>query len=1083
MSDRTADEPGRGNAQRLRDDAMRCRVMFEQSRDGVVVLNTDGTVDDANQAFADLLGYSLAQVMQMRVWDWDASETREQLLASLASTDYPPRSEQIHMRRQGGELITVDVSITRLELDGRNVFFSVCRDITARLAIENALRDSEARYRATFDNSPVGIAENALDGRWISVNPRLCEITGYSHDALLALDYRRLTHPDDLVSSWRQLRRVLLGELSAVTVEHRYLRQDGSVIWVSRTSSLVRDAGGAPSYYVSIVEDITERKRVQAELARHRQQLEEEVGERTQALRLALRAQSDSEHFLRSITDNLPDMVGYWDAQQVLRYANRSYRAWFSPHRDPVGMTREAFFGDADSDVGEMAFDAALAGRAQRFEYALVNDAGEVRHAWVHYVPDFQDDRVAGLFVLVSNITDFKKAELRLQALNEQLVAARDRAEAANRAKSAFLANISHEIRTPMNAIIGLTHLMRHDARDGVGAERLAKVSQAGNHLMGVINDVLDLSKIESGKLQLVMTDFDVEALLARTCSLVAEHAHDKGLALRVVADGVPPVLRGDAARVAQALLNLMSNAVKFTDRGSIELRCELLASETDALRLRFSVLDTGVGVPADKLGDLFGIFEQADTSTTRRYGGTGLGLAITRRLALLMGGEVGVDSAAGQGSCFWFTARFDRPRSSARPPAQPSLPQPAPEAASPHERLRGARVLLAEDNPVNREVAGELLRSVGLMVDMAHNGEDAVRLARQQAYDLLLMDVQMPVLDGLAATRMLRSMPHYARTPILAMTANAFGDDRQACLSAGMDDHLAKPVDPDLLYAMLLRWLPARLVDGPALQWPAPLAPTAVPAGAPTAGAAAGAPADPPALSVATTVVAAPGSAAATPDFSDIPGLTMARALLYLPGRDQVYARVLRQFADNYRDGLSGLDEALHAARWIDARRQLHSLRGACGAVGASDLMSQARGLERSLAALDLPDERDTPAPSPLEQGHALQAALRSLAQAIDQRLAGAAARSPAAVLDAEALAALDAAMVDLARLLDVADFRATARFRALESDLRSAFGDDAVRSVERPLELHDYDAALQALRALQARRAAGPAQPAPLQ
>ncbi|MDO8375600.1 MAG: response regulator, partial [Aquabacterium sp.] len=647
---------------------------------------------------------------------------------------------------------------------------------------------------------------------------------------------------------------------------------------------------------------------------------------------------------------------------------------------------------------------------------------------------------------------------------------------------------------TPMNAIIGLTHLMRHDARDGVGAERLAKVSQAANHLMGVINDVLDLSKIESGKLQLVLTDFDVESLLARTCSLVAEHAHDKGLALRVVADGVPPVLRGDAARVSQALLNLMSNAVKFTDHGSIELRCERLASQTDALRLRFSVCDTGVGVPADKIGDLFGIFEQVDTSTTRRFGGTGLGLAITRRLALLMGGEVGVDSAPGQGSCFWFTAGFERARSSAAPPALESALR-SPQPATPHERLRGARILLAEDNPVNQEVAGELLRAVGLLVDVAHDGEHAVRLARQHVYDLVLMDMQMPVMDGLAATRLLRNLPHYARTPILAMTANAFGDDRQACLSAGMDDHLAKPVEPDRLYAMLLRWLPARAVDGPALQWPAPLAPSAspAPADAPAADATAGVPVDRSTPSPATRVAAAP--APAMPDFSDIPGLTMARALLYLPGRDQVYARVLRLFADHYRGGLPGLDDALQAARWIDARRQLHSLRGACGAVGASDVMSQALVLERALETFDLPagprddphgdphGDREAPTAPPLEQARALQTALRSLSQAIDQRLADAATQSPAAALDAEAQAALDVALIDLARLLEVADFRATGRFRALASDLRAAVGDDAARSVERPLELHDYDAALLALQALQARRRAGPVQPAPPQ
>jgi CheY-like chemotaxis protein len=538
----------------------------------------------------------------------------------------------------------------------------------------------------------------------------------------------------------------------------------------------------------------------------------------------------------------------------------------------------------------------------------------------------------------------------------------------------------------------------------------------------------------------------------------------------------VPPVLCGDPTRLSQAVLNLMSNAVKFTDRGGIVLRCSLLADsvrqvgdgrgdgqdndgpDPDGVCLRISVTDTGVGVPPDKLDCLFSAFEQADASSTRRFGGTGLGLAITRRLAQLMGGEVGVQSELGQGSCFWFTARLQQATGPVpadvgvglglNRSAHGQLPQP-------RHRLVGAHVLLAEDNLVNQEVACEVLRAAGLVVDVAGDGAQALALAQQHPYDLILMDMQMPVMDGLAATRALRRLPQHARTPVLAMTANAFGDDRQACLDAGMDDHLAKPVEPELLVALLARWLPDRT----------PLVLPAIGSATPNGALSADSAAVPPA---AAASAAAAGTGFGAGALDGIPGLAVSRALLYLPGRDLLFARVLRQFAETYCAGLLELDAALAQGRWTDAQGALHSLRGACGAIGATDLARLSLALESALNGTLQPDAGVATRHVWLSQAATLQSALAALVRAITERLSFVAGTSSGRAVPAPPTAELLAAVEALGGLLRSADFKAGACFREIEPMLRAALGETATRTLELPLQAHDYEGAWAALQAL---------------
>ncbi len=1021
--------------QQLADQRSRLQTLFEQSRDGIVILDGSGRVSEANGHHAEMLGYSLAEMRDLSVADWDSGWRSEQGAGPTAEASRTDGHFETRYRRKDGSVFDVEVVATSVEWAGQKLMFWVCRDISERKRIEAQLR----KLSLAVEQSPNSIVIMDVSGRIEYVNAAFTVISGYAPEE--APDHNPyLIGPDGTATSthvalWQRLAQ---GETWQGQFQNR--RKTGEEYDEFARLSPIRQPGGRLTHYLAIGEDITDKKRLAIELDRHRHHLEELVHQRTL-----------------------------------------------------------------------------------------------------------------------------------------ELAAARDVAESANRAKSLFLANMSHEIRTPMNAIMGLTHLLQRSARDPDQREKLKKVGDTAHHLLQILNDILDLSKIEAGKLVLERIEFELDTVLNNVCSLVAERAKAKELELVVEIDphlSCARVLRGDPTRLTQLLLNYLGNAVKFTERGSVTLRGRIQEENAAELLLRFEVEDTGPGIAPDVLSRLFAMFEQADGSTTRRHGGTGLGLAINQRLARLMGGEAGATSVFGVGSTFWCTVRIgkssrpptrrlmsanlrerrvlvvdDLPEARlalsdmlqamgmradiaqsgvvalsviaaadargepfdvvlldwrmpeldglataqrlaeltlARPPllllvtayddmelrevarqaglhavlAKPITPSalhnallqvvsalppaviaahsipvaglavgPAtvvadtPPAAISQPSQQSPRLLLAEDNPLNQEVALELLRGEGFVVDLAENGLQAVEKARETAYALILMDVQMPELDGLAAARAIRQLPGCERVPILAMTANAFSEDRARCLAAGMNEHLAKPVEPDMLLATVRHWLFGK---------------------------------DKRSIAVTHPPVVADSAAQPLAQLAAIPGLEPRSGLRRVNSRLDAYLRVLRHFTAAHATDLAELHRHLVAGDLSEARRLAHTLKGVAGTLGAVQLQGLVAELEAAIGV-----------GQPLQALEPLIERASTTQNSLTAALGDVLGTSVPEVLEVETVdwRQVGPILVRLEALLVEDDVRANQVFREAAPLLHTALGAVASK-LEQQLEGFEYQLALEILR-----------------
>ncbi|MGE5469159.1 MAG: response regulator, partial [Bacteroidota bacterium] len=901
--------------------------------------------------------------------------------------------------------------------------------LSQRLA--NLVAESEAGRRA-LANQKFALDQHAIvsitdtAGNIIYANDRFCEISAFSRAELLGKNHRVINsgqHPADFFHTmWETISqgRVWHGELCNRS-------RTGQLYWVNATIVPLLGEDGLPEQYISIRTDITDRKQMEAQL-------------------------SEQLHLVEELVEAIPLPMYLKDAEGRYIRLNRAFELFFSTRREQyIGRTLHDLLSPEDAALHASKDRELMQKPGMQTYEAVVHGRDGVRHDAIYRKAALTrlDGQVYGLLGVIIDITERKQAE-------SEVLLAKEAAEAASRAKSEFLANMSHEIRTPMNGIIGMTDLALDTALSDEQREYMAIVKSSAESLLTIINDILDFSKIEAGKLLVEHIAFDLHRLLAESLKPLSLRAHEKNIELLCeVLPEVPRHVMGDPGRIRQILINLVGNAIKFTEKGEIALRVSVNARDGNSASLHFAVRDTGIGIAPEKQQLIFDAFSQEDSSTTRRYGGTGLGLSISRRLVGLMGGEMWLASELHKGSTFHFSIQLQIDKAPTIAPAnavtlrgrrilvvddndtnrrilagmlaawevEPTVVASGPaayallredgppfdcllldahmpemdgyqlaallrrsfaalppmlmlssgamrgdaqrcqeagiagffskpiaaeellaalcrvldsaidDAAAPasgplvtrhslREAQRSLDVLLVEDHPVNQKLAVGLLEKWGHAPVVAQNGQEAVVRYAERAFDIVLMDMQMPVMDGIEATRIIRSNPRHESLPIIAMTANAMASDRQLCLNAGMNDHIAKPIDPDQLFGVLLRWIHRPDGDEAAARLDGVALPKAA-------------------------------NQASEPELV-IPGIDVRAGLRRTGGNRKRYEALLRKFADQQAGTIDTMRAAFSIGDAGAAERAAHSLKGAAGTLGAVSLSETAAIAESAVRTKD---------------------------------------------------------------------------------------------------------------------------------
>ena len=982
-----------------------------------------------------MLGYAEHEITDdplewdRRVHPDDLGSTLHALDEHIAGRRPLYRHEQRMLRRDGSYLWVLDQGeVLERDDDGRPLrLLGTFTDISWKHELDERLRESEQRYRSIVSSLSEGLVLVDAEGDVQTINRSARRMLGIEEGVPATrlpltfdteavdrdgLHLAAVDHP-----IWRTLRTAEPCRDVVVGVAG----SDGRQRWIAINAEPIgRDDAGAPFAVVASLNDITERLQAEHELQEHRTHLERLVTERTRQLELAYEVLTGSAAEVADLYDNAPCGYHSLDATGTFVAMNATELSWLGYERDEIiGRKKISEVVAPESwPALEQGFTRLLTGEAVNgVELVFLRRDGSRLPvvASATAIVDEQGGFVASRSTVFDDTVRTER-DRQIARLNAELERRADDAEAANRAKSVFLATMSHEIRTPLNAIVGLTHLVRTERFDVARDALVDKLFAASQHLTAVISDVLDLSRIEADRVQLERADLRLADVLADARGLVTDRALAKGLAVDIDLDPrLPQVVRGDPTRLRQLVLNYLTNAVKFTERGRVLVRCLAGEVDADAVTIRVEVSDTGPGISQAEQALLFVPFEQLDASTTRRHGGSGLGLAINRRLASLMDGEVGVVSAEGEGSTFWFTAVLHRSDA----PAPSALAGGAPLRAVEQVPLYG-HVLVAEDDPLSQEVAVSLLRGMGLTVDAVGDGVSAVRKAAATQYDLVLMDVHMPLMDGITATRIMRGLPGMIDVPIVAMTANAFREDRAACLAAGATDHVAKPVEPSVLRATLACWLSDEqhhldLVDDTEL----------------------------------SASLRVPGLR---------PGLSPERGLRYTSGDARSYLRWLHRFAST--NGAAVAELRPGATDITGDRAALlalaHRLKGSAGLIGAVEVEERATELNDVLRA--------GPTDAPV-----LDMA-RALGEALGRVVASISTLPTVDDDDGDDGRGGDLLVHELEELLAAADVLATDLWVRRRAQLGTALGERSM-AVGAAIERYDYDEALRLLRATAAR------------
>jgi PAS domain S-box-containing protein len=1145
--------------QALRDNTTLIQTILNTVVDGIVTLHADGgIVETVNPAAERMFGYVAAELIGQTVSLLIPELDQDQRNGSLEYYNASEEEQALGLerevigRRKDGSIFPLEIAVSEMWLGGKRYFTAILRDITARKQAEEALLKAGALQSAIFNSANFSSIATDAQGVIQIFNVGAERMLGYTAaEVLNTITPADISDPQELIARAEtlsvELETPITPGFEALVFkasrgiediyELTYIRKDGSRFPAVVSVTALRDEQDAIIGYLLIGTDNTARKEIEAE--------QEQLGQRLR----------DHQFYTRSLFEANIDALMTTDPAGIITDVNKQMEALTDCTRDElIGAPFKKYF--TDQERAEAGIKLVLSEKkVTNYELTVRTRDGQETVVSLNATTFYdRDRRLQGVFAAARDVTESKVLGQVLEEKTTELEKAKGAAEKANLAKSDFLSNMSHEIRTPMNAIIGMSHLAMKTELTPRQRDYIKKIKASSRHLLSIINDILDFSKIEVGKLTIEYAEFELEKMLDNVANLIAEKTFAKGLELVFDVDkNVPPSLVGHSLRIGHILINYCNNAVKFTEHGEIDIVIRLQEETDEDVLIYCAVRDTGTGLTEEQIGRLFHRFSQADASTTREFGGTGLGLAISKKLAELMGGEVGVSSEPGKGSTFWFTARLgkgvgqprqlrlsadlqgkrvlvvddnenarqmlgdllasmsfmvdqaesgqaaigavDRAEVQGLPyeivfldwkmpgldgsetakrirelplsrlphmimvtafgreevikgaeeedivdvlikPVSPSVlfdsvirilgivdegvrtPGEAPtDTFVQLATIKGARILLVEDNDLNQEVATELLRDAGFLVDLAENGQIALDKVRVTDYDLVLMDMQMPVMDGVTATQEIRKEVRFNGLPVVAMTANVMQGDRDRCLAAGMNDHVAKPIEPEILWQALLKWIKPQQ----------------------------------------STVAAVEVKPQAVEDMdlpSTIEGLDMADGLRRVLGKKPLYLSMLRKFVAGQKSVVAEILKALEANSWDTAERLAHTLKGVSGTIGAT-------GLQQLAARLDAAIKDRRPRQEVDARLDELGSLLADLVTQLEQQLPEEGGKTVITVVPEQ----LKAVCAKLEAMLADNDAEAVDVLEANAELLHSAFPDHYHR-IDDAIRSFDFEAALAALR-----------------